>query len=104
MLICCVAERFYAVCVFLLVHWPVAETQGTGPERSYDVRYCPDARPAVQNADVAGGASHPRTRRLSRRVAAGSPGAEGRRASSAGAAGAGRFGHVDPPVAQLPEK
>src|SRR6202049_4745148 len=25
---CCVAERFDAVCVFLLVHWPVAETQG----------------------------------------------------------------------------
>src|ERR1700681_1600813 len=27
---CCVAERFDAVCVFLLVHWPVAETQGAG--------------------------------------------------------------------------
>src|SRR6202011_5177657 len=27
---CYIAERFDAVCVFLLVHWPVAETQGAG--------------------------------------------------------------------------
>src|ERR1700686_5254046 len=27
---CCIAERFDLVCVFLLVHWPVAETQGAG--------------------------------------------------------------------------
>src|ERR1700724_1413495 len=27
---CCIAERFDAVCVFLLVHWRVADTQGAG--------------------------------------------------------------------------
>ena len=60
--------------------------------------------PAVQNADVSGGAGHFRIRCVSRRLAAAEPRPERRRSSGAGVARAGRFRHLDASAAQLSEE
>src|ERR1700724_1452622 len=45
---CCIAERFDAVCVFLLVHWRVADTQGAGLKGATMSATAQTLRPALK--------------------------------------------------------